>query len=92
MSLTSTIEWHTIETIPHGEHIFVADLLDGILVTAIAEEQYGHTVVYAAGRPATTTKWWTHWAAFPELPPFKDEAVKRPMSASFPAPRLVEGE
>jgi hypothetical protein len=76
MSLTSTVVWQPIETIPHGERIFVADLLDGILVTAIAELEYGETIIYAAGRPATTTKWWTHWAAFPELPPFKAATAK----------------
>jgi hypothetical protein len=76
MSLTSIIEWHPIETIRHGERIFVADLLDGVLVTAIAELEYGETIIYAAGRPATTKKWWTHWAAFPEPPPFKVAAAK----------------
>lgn len=78
MSLTSTVVWQLIETIPHGERIFVADLLDGVLVTAIAELEYGETIIYAAGRPATTTKWWTHWAAFPELPPFKAKDRRRP--------------
>ena len=76
MSLTSIVEWRPIETIPHGKRIFVADLLDGVLVTAIAELEYGETIIYSAGRPATTKKWWTHWAAFPELPPFKAAAAK----------------
>jgi hypothetical protein len=73
MSLTSTIEWHSIDTIPHNKRIFVADLLDGVLVTAIAEISpiSGETHIHAPGYPITGTKWWTHWAAFPEPPPFK---------------------
>ena len=73
MKLTSTIEWHPIETIPHGERIFVADMLDRVLVTAIAEVNSvsGETLIHAAGYPVTGTKWWTNWAHFPELPSFK---------------------
>jgi len=78
MSLTSTIEWHPIETIPQGERIFVADLLDNIVVTAIAEinRTSGEIHIHAPGYPITGTKWWTHWAAFPEPPPFKVAAAK----------------
>jgi hypothetical protein len=77
MSLTSTIEWHPIDTIPHNKRIFVADLLDGVLVTAIAEISpiSGEIHIHAPGYPVTGTKWWTHWAAFPEPPPFKVAAL-----------------
>ena len=76
MTLTSIIQWHPVETIPHGERIFVADMLDQVLVTAIAEINSisGETLIHAAGYPITGTKWWTHWAYFPVLPSFKEAA------------------
>lgn len=78
MSLTSIITWHPIESIPHGERIFVADLLDNIVVTAIAEinRTSGEIHIHAPGYPVTGTKWWTHWASFPTLPPFKEAALE----------------
>lgn len=65
----SDIQWQPIETVPTGRAILLADAIDQIVKTGIAETYDSGVVLHVAGWPTVRTNNFTHWANFPKAPP-----------------------